>query len=149
MKKLGVFASMLILGIIASQLNAQAQCDNATMSGTYVMSASGTVDGVPIAVIAKVTYDGHGNGSALETVSLGGTIYADVAATGTFAVNSDCTGTKEFKSPLGNSNYSFVITPDGGRITWIETDTGTTLNGVALRFPDKQKARWTNELSSN
>jgi hypothetical protein len=140
MKKLAVFARMLILGVIATQLNAQAQCDNATMKGTYVMSASGTLGGSPVAVIAKVTYDGHGNGIALETVSVGGTIYTDVAATGVFTVNSDCTGSKQFTSSLGVSNYSFVITPDGSRITWIETDSGTTLNGVALLFPDERKA---------
>ena len=53
MKKLAVFARMLILGVIATQFNAQAQCDNATMKGTYVMSASGTLGGSRLPLLQK------------------------------------------------------------------------------------------------
>jgi len=134
MRKLATFASLLFLSVITSQLNAQGQCTNATMHGVYAMSASGSLGGIPVAVIARVVYDGRGQATAIETVSVGGAIYTDVSATGTFTVNSDCTGSKTFTSPLGVSNYNFVITPDGSRITWIETDSGTILNGEANRF---------------
>ena len=138
MKRLMVFAISLICGIVP-QLNAQAQCDDRTMTGTYVMSASGTLDGLPIAVIAKIFYDGQGKGTATETVSVGGQIFADIPATGVFTANSDCTGSKTFTSSLGVTHYNFVITPDGSKITWIETDTGATLNGTAVRFRDEQR----------
>lgn len=133
MKRLA-FLVGLLLTVVGPQLQAKAQCSNTTLRGTYVMSASGTLGSAQVAVVAKVVYDGQGNASALETVSVGGSIYKDVSATGAFTVNSDCNGSKTFSSPLGVSNYAFVITPDGSRITWIETDAGTTLDGVALRF---------------
>jgi hypothetical protein len=85
-------------------------------------------------VIARVFYDGNGHGSSTVTESLNGTIYQGITATATFTVNSDCTGNKTFVSAGGSTHYNFVITPDGKTITWVQTDTGVTLSGVAVRM---------------
>jgi hypothetical protein len=60
-----------------------------------------------------------------------GTIYKGVAATATFTVNRDCTGSKTFSD---GSQYDFVITLDGSTITWIETDPGVVVSGTAVRI---------------
>jgi hypothetical protein len=112
--------------------NAVGCAGNSVMNGTYVMSATGTVVGVgPVAVVGVVTYDGQGNGSATSTQSVNGTIYKGVAATATFTVNRDCTGSKTFSD---GSQYDFVITLDGSTITWIETDPGVVVSGTAVRI---------------
>jgi hypothetical protein len=116
---------------------AQLACafQNLTMNGTYVMSGTGTIVGVgPIALVGKVTYDGRGNGSVTYTVSLNGVITKAITATGTFTVNSDCTGSKTIGSGPSATHFDFVITPDGGTITWVETDTSVVMMGTAVRF---------------
>jgi hypothetical protein len=46
-----------------------------------------------------------------------------------FTVNPDCTGSKT----IGGTNFDFVITPDGSKITWIVTNSGFTMAGTGVR----------------
>ncbi len=112
---------------------AQQKCSLATLRGDYVMSGSGTAGGAPVAVIAKVTFDGQGKGVATETVSVNGTILRGITATGIYTVNEDCTGSKTFTSGGQESHFDFVVTADGEKINWIETDAGTVWEGTATR----------------
>jgi len=130
-----ILGAILTVFLTASALRAQApQCSNNTMKGVYVMRGTGTVVGLgPVAVTGKVTYDGRGGGQAILTHSVNGAIYRQVASTGVFTVNPDCTGSKTFGTGSSATHYDFVITPDGRTITWIETDNGTILTGTAVR----------------
>jgi hypothetical protein len=105
------------------------------MHGTYALSESGFAGGAPIGGIGEVVYDGHGNGKLVtETLSLNGTILAGITGTGVFTVNSDCTGHKTFTTSAGESHFDFVITADGSRITFIQTDSGVVGTGSAIRI---------------
>ena len=104
---------------------------NATLSGTYVLHGVGTIVGVgPLAVVGWLTYDGKGNvvkGSM--TASVNGTI-SMFTVSGPYTVNSDCSGSVE---PTGQ-HYNMVVSPDGKRVNWIQTDPGTVSSGTEDRL---------------
>jgi hypothetical protein len=137
-RSLSILASLpILLGLLPAALRAQTTCflQNGTMNGIYVISGSGTFGGSPFTLVGKVTYDGQGHGSITYSASVGGTIYRGITATGVYTVNADCTGSKTFTDSTGNtSHYDFVITPDGSKITWLETDSFTNVLGSALRL---------------
>ena len=68
-------------------------CSMTTAAGTYGLSDSGTVVGVgPRAAVGQVTFDTSGNVNGTATASLNGQV-ARATVSGTYTVNSDCTGT--------------------------------------------------------
>jgi len=63
------------------------------LQGTYAAHLTGSATGMgPIAIIAVVTFDGHGKFTISEIASFNGVI-ARVPNAGTYNVNLDCTGT--------------------------------------------------------
>jgi hypothetical protein len=124
--------AVLTLGLAPQALKAAPLCPlgNATLHGTYVVSGSGSVTGVgPVTAVGEVTYDGQGNSSATFKASFNGTIQT-VTVPGTYTVNADCTGTAE----EATAHYFFVVTPDGNKYSWLETDPGTVLSGTVVRL---------------
>ena len=112
----------------------EAQCPlgNATKRGTYLVAGTGTIVGVgPISAVGEITYDGQGNSVATVTLSVNGTIHSGVTVTGTYTVNSDCTGSH---TESDGAHYDFVVTPDGNTASWIETDSGTVVSGTEVRL---------------
>ena len=107
-----ILAFVLLAIPVVAQTNAaktSTACSLATLKGTYGDFEQGTIlaqfpgfPAPPYPVVASgvVTYDGAGNVSATYTASFGGVILPGTA-TGTYAVNPDCT-------------YSDVITEPGG-----------------------------------
>ena len=103
---------------------------NATLVGTYMSHGTGTVVGVgQVAAVGTITYDGHGNLVNPFTLSVNGTV-STFTQSGTYTVNSDCTGTVV----QGGSHYDFVVSPDASTVFWIETDPGTIITGTASRM---------------
>ena len=136
--RLAAFGAILGMFLAAPASRAQGPyCSNATMNGTYVLTATGTVTTpagpVAFTVIGKVTYFGDGTGSlTFSTSSTGGTVSRiSGPVPGTYTVKSDCTGSKVFG---GVQHYDFVIAPDGRVITWIVTDAGVSVSGQAVRM---------------
>ena len=129
--------NLLALGALTIALAPQtleAQCSNATMKGTYVASGTGMVGTgpafSPIAAVSLVTYNGDGTGvQVFGTRTVAGQASTSSNVPATFTVNPDCTGSKT----IGTTNFNFVITPDGSKITWIVTDSGVTLMGTGVR----------------
>jgi len=109
---------------------------NATLNGTYMLRVEGFVVGVgPATVVGWLTYDGKGSVTkASMTVSVNGTI-----SRGTFSapytVNTDCSGTVE---PPGQ-HYTFVVTPDGKNVYFIQTDDGTVSSGTEVRLTPRHE----------
>src|SRR3954470_9697948 len=94
MKKLTMFAALLVVGVIASPARAAAQghsddrCSNADLRGVYSFVASGSFGPAPFATAGQTTYDGHGNMHGVIEVMLNG---VQVSANGVSRL--DWTGT--------------------------------------------------------
>ena len=105
------------------------RCSAATLNGRYALTFSGysttgavpalTSASIPVVGGGLVTFDGNGNLSASETVNLGGLI-EPVNVTGTYAVNSDCTGT----FTTSHAHLNLVIVRNGREILAVNTDPG-------------------------
>jgi hypothetical protein len=68
-------------------------CSNATVAGKWAFTSTGFLIGIgPVAATAISTFDGKGNISGSQTRSVNGDV-ADETFTGTYTLNSDCTGT--------------------------------------------------------
>jgi len=112
---------------------AQEVCSAATLNGTYALTFSGfftrgpvpaAIDNfTPVAGGGLVTFDGNGNVSASETVSIGGLI-TPVNVPGTYTVNSDCTGTF-ITTP--NAQLNLVILRKGREIQAVNTVPGNVI----------------------
>jgi hypothetical protein len=104
-------------------------CSDATLNGRYGLTFSGysttgavpalTSASIPVVGGGVVTFDGNGNLSASETVNLGGLI-EPVNVTGTYAVNSDCTGT----FTTAHAHLNLVIIRNRREILAVNTDPG-------------------------
>jgi len=134
-----VFVSLTLAAMVAAFAPQVAKADgpmlcargNEIMNGTYVATGTGTVAAGPITVVSLFVYNGDGSGmrvSGTKVVNGASSSLASVPVS--FTVNQDCTGSKT----VGSSNFNFIIAPDGGTITWIETDNGVTLSGTAIRL---------------
>jgi hypothetical protein len=79
-------------------------------------------------------FDGHGGISGSGTISQNGNIIP-VTITGSYVVNSDCTGTFSVTiSPLGfTAHYSFVIDQNETEFQALCTDTAAVITRVARR----------------
>ena len=107
-------------------------CSVDTLEGRYGLTFSGlfTRGAVPAPITAYtpvsggglVTFDGNGNLSASETVSVGGLI-SPVNVPGTYTVNSDCTGT--LTTPAAHLNL--VIVRNGREIQPVNTGLGNVV----------------------
>ena len=117
---------------VHAQEEALQACSAATLNGTYGLTFSGfTTNGavpapitafIPIIGGGLVTFDGSGNLSASETVSLGGLILP-VNVPGTYTVNSDCTGSLT----TSRAHLNLVIVRNGREILAVNTDHGNAV----------------------
>ena len=104
---------------------------NATLHGPYVVSGSGAIANVgQVTAVGVHVWNGQGSTAAKNTISVNGNVFS-AAVTGTYTVNSDCTGSL---AESDGSHYNFVVAPDGNHLWWIETDTGTVLSGTEVRL---------------
>ena len=135
--------SLLVIAALAASFTPAARAQDAlcaarnmVMKGTYVMSGSGSIPGVgPLASVGLVVYNGDGTAVvASVTTSVNGTVIPGSGTPGTFTVNPDCTGSKTFGSGASAQHFNFVISPDGSKITWIVSDTGVVMTGIAERI---------------
>jgi hypothetical protein len=113
--------------------DAEAQCPggDATLRGGYMSMGGGTIVSVgPVAFIGTVYFDGKGGVVNPFTISIAGAISRE-DVTATYTVKSDCTGTFN-----GANNFDIRVSPDGSKVDYIETDTGTVVSGSASRVKD-------------
>lgn len=129
-RKLGI---ALWLGLCFS-VYASAACSNATLAGNYGFTITG-VDGTGqlSASVGQLTADGKGNVTGIFTVSNAGVISTNVALTGTYSVNTNCTGATTI-TPSGGAatSFSLVVVSSGAQFELAETKAGTSQYGYAL-----------------
>jgi hypothetical protein len=109
-----------------------ATCTNLAVKHTYSLQATGQLVGVgQAAVEGQLVLNGKGSITGTATLSVNGSITSAVAVTGTYAINSDCTGTITI-APQGLStiNFNAVIVDADKELLLVETDNNSIVTGI-------------------
>jgi hypothetical protein len=130
-----VFFAMSKLKHDQSVVHAQGGCSVATLSGGYGFNNPGfttpshSVKGteIPFVVVGVLNFDGAGNLlSSPYTVAFKGTATTN-AVTGTYSVNSDCTGSIAFTGGgAAGLNFNIAIVSGGSELFGIYTNPSFT-----------------------
>lgn len=146
-----IFIALVALAVLATFMHlcpvskhsvptvyASSGCTVATLNGHYAFTDSGfaapprepvilSTPEVPVAATGVLTFNGAGNVSFNFNLAINGSIFPPSSDTGTYTVNSDCTGSMSFTSgdivPVG---FSMVIIGGGTEVVGILTDPGNT-----------------------
>ena len=141
-----VLASLLI----GSQAFAQSlsSCSNALLKGTYGFTLDGQkLAGMgptgPQVGVALTTFDGMGTLTQIDTVTVNGMVVSDFThspATGTYSVNSNCTGTFTLNFTDGRPVVvaNFVLSQAGFQIDTVVISAGGQQGILALRSTGKR-----------
>jgi hypothetical protein len=124
-------------------------CNNQLIAGNYGFTIQGTKlagmgpTGQQVGV-AMTEFDGKGNLTQIDTVTVAGVIVSDwshTAATGTYSVNSDCTGTFTINFTDGRPPIvaNFVAVSDGNEIDTVVTSAGGSQGIVATGSIGKRR----------
>jgi hypothetical protein len=128
--------ALAVLALVGSGANAQGpghRCSVDKLHGQYGFKIDGSnVTPAPgkIAAVGTQSFDGAGNFSATNYLSLNGVVGL-YSFTGTYTVNPDCTGivTAHFAGGITSSMY-FVLVENGSRLYSISVDPGSIVTGV-------------------
>lgn len=141
--KLRISLVLLAIAIMALQsVTAHASnCTNSTIKGTYAFTVHGQIllnnGAAPLIVdgVAQTTFDGHGNLTQVDAVAIsGGLAPGWRPGTGSYSVNSDCTGTmtilNEGMAPL---NLQILVAQSGKTIHTVVIDPAFAVTSDAER----------------
>ncbi len=123
----------------ARVVHASTGCDATSLNTTYGYTLSGfyfdNQGGLNfLSSSGSFVADGQGNLTGKETDSFSGSVIRADAYTGSYTVNSDCTGTLTTVSQtVGTSIYDFVLTGNGNSLQMVEADSGTNVAGTARK----------------
>jgi hypothetical protein len=109
-----------------------ATCTNLGVKHTYSLEATGTVIGIgQVAMGGQLVLNGSGSVTGTGTLSLYGTIYSSVPISGTYQINSNCTGSASI-TPKGlpTMNLDLLVVNADKELMLIETDNGTIVTGT-------------------
>ena len=120
-----------------SAAHADSRCRNATIAGSFGVQTTGTlVEGAPgqagpFAANGLFNFDGNGNLSTRQTLSINGTI-VPFNGSGTYDVEEDCTLTAKFTDEFSGTQITIsgVIVKRGTEILIIETDPYTVVTST-------------------
>jgi hypothetical protein len=124
--------------------DASARCSDATLRGRYNFATestqvSGPPPNGPFAYAGFVVYDGKGADHEVYTISANGQVSRFVTETGTYHINSDCTGSEtDTGDGVGTQHYDEFVSPDGSQFTYIQTDGGIVSAGTLIRTGNAQ-----------
>jgi hypothetical protein len=115
-------------------------CSNATLRGSYAQTGTGVITAPPdqagpFADVGTLIFDGNGGLTGALVVSSNGSS-SQATETGTYTVNSDCTGTYTVQiAPFGiTSQAFFAIDTNGDELEIIVTDPGSVITCVAKKL---------------
>lgn len=133
-------------GFAQSELTA---CNNRLIAGDYGFQVHGTKLAGPGPTglqegVAMAEFDGRGNLTQIDTVTIGGAVVADFThtpATGSYKVNSDCTGTFTLNFTDGRPTVetSFVVVDSGYEIDTVVTSAGGNQGILATSSVGKRR----------
>ncbi len=133
--------ALLVLGasLTAANLSAAQSCSLATIKGNFGFTITGQVlsgpSAGPVSGVALTTYDGAGNLTQVDNVVHNGQLPAEAwrPATGSYTLNSNCTGTMQlvFTDGSPTMNLNIVVDSAGNQIrTVVEGDAAITSIGT-------------------
>jgi hypothetical protein len=136
-----LFVVIFALGAKASDdsFHSERSCDTRTLFGSYGIATTGFIVSAgpvgPVGDVGVISFDGNGAVSQTTTVSLNGSITQSRTSTGTYMVNSDCTGSLAvtLPPPAHLSESNFVIVDNGKELRLINTGNGRVLVGNARK----------------
>ena len=137
-----VFALALALSLAPSAKAESDECSVSTLKGSFGIATSGSIVAFgPVGLIAEVgviKFDGAGGVSQTTTLSSNGTILTNRSTiSGSYEVNSDCTGDLSLVLPVPSgtitSTSHFVIVDHGKEIRLVNTGAGRVLLGNARK----------------
>jgi hypothetical protein len=137
-------AFTLALAIAPTVQASDKGCSNNILRGTYSQTGSGVITAPPdqagpFANVGTLFFDGTGGLTGALVVSSNGSS-SQATETGTYTVNSDCTGTYTVQiAPFGiTSQAFFAIDTNGDELEIIVTDPGSVITCVAKKlFPGR------------
>ena len=143
---------LLVLGALGSgyaQSKSLAACHNWLITGNYGFTIQGNKLGGqgftgPQVGVAMTTFDGKGGLSQIDTVTVDGEVVADFThtpATGTYTVNSDCTGTFTINFTDGRPPVvaNFVVVESGSEIDTVVISAGGSQGIIATESIGKRR----------
>jgi len=136
-------ALFLVLGAVSAiPANAQTNCSNSSLTGTYSIRITGAIvagpQAGPVNGVNLTRFDGSGNLTSVDHVILNGTVPPVQwrPAVGTYSVNADCTGQASFTYPDGQSpglTYFFVLT-NYSQVSWRFTQLDIVVSTAAFNI---------------
>ena len=141
--RLIVFGSIFFLGVTPTvHAEHRNECTQGSLKGSYGYVFGGPLVGVgPVAAAGLIAFDGEGGLTARDTLN-NSVVISRRTGTGTFTVNSNCTGSAELGGEFGGLSFDFMIVPGSGgsELSFLVTNPGTVQSGVALATGDKECA---------
>ncbi len=153
MKRVVNVFGVVVLALVASGVgyaqNSFPVCNNRLITGAYGFTIQGTklggagYTGQQVGV-AMTQFDGIGALSQIDTVTVAGEVVADFThtpATGTYTVNSDCTGTFTINFTDGRPpvTANFVVVDGGAEIDTVVTSAGGAQGIIATGSIGKRR----------
>jgi len=115
-------------------------CSNATVRGSYAQTGTGVITAPPdqagpFANVGTLVFDGNGGLTGAIIANSNGSS-SPATETGTYTVNSDCTGTYTVQiAPFGiTSQAFFAIDTNGDELEIIVTDPDSVITCVAKKL---------------
>jgi hypothetical protein len=148
------YSALLIAAVFltAGAVSAQAtpwQCNNQLVNGVYGFTLQGAKLGGPGPVgpqvgVALTDFDGKGGLTQIDTVTINGIVVADfthAAATGTYTINPDCTGTFSITFTDGRPpiTVALVVVDNGNEIDTVVTSAGGQQGLIATQSIGKRR----------
>jgi hypothetical protein len=160
MRRRGLWAACVVLlvgvvGVLAvgtgfanDEDAAGAKCSEATLEGTYLFVAGGSIvkgnNQGPTASAGYQVFNGNGKVDQVSSVNLNGNVFRDIRDTATYKVKADCTGTIIYPD---RSEVDVFIAPDGSMFTAIRSKpsdivtSGFNLQATAKRVGNAAEAK--------
>jgi hypothetical protein len=143
-KSITIAAFVLALSAAASGQSKDKGCSNASLQGSFAYLGSGAIAtppalAGPFVEVGTQVFDGQGNTTATAMLSQNGNI-VPITVTGTYSVNSDCTGTLTLQvSPFGITVHVYLVISDNwSQFQAIETDAGLVITRQGRKiYPGK------------
>ena len=121
-----------------------ASCSASILSGnSYGYSTDGFVAAgngphvggfVAFAHAGQISFGTDGSISGVDNASFGGVLMPGQPVSGTYSVNSDCTGTTTMTIAGVDNSWHFVVLQDAGQIIFVASPTGYVWAGTLTKF---------------